>query len=106
MTKQEKKTISICECVSMPSTNPEPDQTVTVEPIENTAQATSAVVLSLGTGLLNISNCLWCILRQNQRASTVLDHHVVFNPDSQAPEVLWYLVIVLRNVQPYNYDWK
>lgn len=90
----------------MPSTDPEPDQTVTAEPIENTAQATSAVVLSLGTGLLNIRNCLWCILRQNQRASTVLDHHVVFDPDSQAPEALWYLVIVLRNVQSYKYDWN
>lgn len=89
MNNKQQKKISICDSVSsLPQT--EPDQTLTVKSIEITAQAISAVVLSLGTGLLNISNYLWCILRQNQRASIVLDHHVVFDPDSQAPEALWY----------------
>lgn len=92
-------------CVQ-PCTDPEPDQTVTVQSIDIIAQSTSAVVLSLGAGLLNISNYLWCISRQNQRASIVLDHYIVFDPDSQAPETLWYLVIVLRDVQPYDCDWK
>lgn len=55
--------------------------------------------LSLGTGLLYISNGLWCTTRQNQRVSLILDHYIILNPDAQAAEMLWYLVIVLIDVQ-------
>lgn len=57
-------------------------------------------VLSVGTGLLYISNGLWCFTGQNQGASFVLDYHVILNPDAQASEMLWHLVIVLTEVQP------
>lgn len=101
MTNNEKNQ-HLWVCVQ-PSTDPEP---VTVKATEITAKAANAVVLSFGAGLLNINNYLWCISRQNQRASIVLYHHIVFDPDSQSPEALRCLVIVLGDVQPYDCDWK
>lgn len=84
---------------------PEPDDVITVETVENhsTLSAIDTVAqsaLSLGTGPLYISNGLRCVRRQNQRASLVLDHHIILNPDTHAAETLWGLLIVLGDVQP------
>lgn len=89
---------------------PEPDDAITVETFEkhSTPPAIEAVAhlvtclslpaLSLGTGLLYIGDGLWRVRGQNQRASLVSNHHVILNPDAQAAETLWHLVIVLANV--------
>lgn len=58
--------------------------------------------LSHGTGFLYISNALWCIRGQNQRSSFVSNHDVVLNPDTQTTEVLWRLLILFTNVQPWD----
>lgn len=91
---------------------PENDDTITAETVEknSTLPASDAeahsltclslAALSLGTGLLYISDGLWCVRGQNQRAPLVLDHHVILNPDAQAAETLRHLVIVLTDVQP------
>lgn len=71
-----------------------------VDAVGHSVTCLSLPALSLGTGLLYISDGLWCIRGQNQRASLVLDHHVVLNPDAQAAETLRCLVVVLADVQP------
>lgn len=94
----------------------EPDDVITPETVEKhgTPAAVGAVAhlvtclslpaLSLGAGMLYISDGLWCVTGQNQRTSLVSDHHVVLNPDTQAAETLWHLVIVLADVQPWFYS--
>lgn len=89
---------------------PESDDVITMETVEkhSTRPAIPAVahsvtslslsVLSLGTGLLYISDGLWCVTGQNQRASLVLDHHVILNPDAQSAETLWHLVVFLADI--------
>lgn len=89
---------------------PEPDDVITMETVKKDstlpaidAEAQSGLslpALSLGTGLLDISDGLWCVTGQNERASLVSDDHVILNPDPQAAETLWHLVVVLADVQP------
>lgn len=92
---------------------PEPDEVITVKAFEKHRTACHRrrhhlflPALSLGTGLLYISDGLWCITRQNQRPSLILDHHVILNPDAQAAKTLWHLVIVLADVQPCDKKWN
>lgn len=89
---------------------PEPEDVITVETVEkhstppdidavaHLVTCPSLPALSLGTGPLYIGDGLWCVRGQNQRASLVSDHHVILNPDAQAAETLWHLVIVLADV--------
>lgn len=89
---------------------PEPDDVITMETVEKDstlpaidAEAQSVAclslpALSLGTGLLDISDGLWCVTGQNERASLVSDDHVILNPNPEAAETLWHLVVVLADV--------
>jgi len=60
----------------------------------------SLPALPRGAGLLYVTDGLWRVTGQNQRASHVPNHHVVLDPDAQAAETLRHLVVVLADVQP------
>ncbi len=88
---------------------PEPDDVITMQTVKHSTlpnkdavahlyTCLSLLALSLGTGLLYISDGLWCVTGQNQRIPLVSDHHVILNPDAHATETLWHLVIVLADV--------